>query len=759
MLCPIVCLSCFSQWASEYCLNCLNRYYVILIRSNWANLTVVVSDSSLVLCLVVNQSDTSIVLSVVYLNLPRSTSYFKSLLVVVLAILWLQVCVSDADNEVWFQTIDSHIHILVTCKSICCCPSVTSRIEVCCVNIIVQLVVLPRVLHEILCSLSCRHNLSQTYIDCVNCHVLTILDSTSSSCTVSPLCQVTSSNRELSELNLAVICSRITIFVLSVFYVSVDLNTVNNYLNSSRKSTTILQATSDWQPTCLHSLLTSSNEVTSNTSSCRLCTNKYTEWTTILLYESTIIVDSEDTELNFITNLTVNLNVESINTKTMFNCNNLVKTLIIIWLPSVQLRRARLISVLVITYNIETIYVRQILEANQYVLAVSSVNKFRNTSSTSIRLDWRNSLPILRLSLNLYVTKISCTCIIICTLYSQVVCWNNITACSISYSLSLASSVVYCNCIKNILTVFSSLWNIRWLYTILQLNLNSPKTSLRCTGKKLVIFLYVNNLNQLIQVVTLWVDQLDHIRSNLSVNRVDTNQELRWEVDRSILYVWLLRICAMLTLLIIHLLSTECIVCTNCTCLEPEITLTIPCWVMAKVPRTHQANLSYSSIQSVDTTLVTINNLSQVSDAIRSSLVDNLSQRIQRTLELSSCYVRLSVQSQFLQLIIQTCNLCQSCVGRILSSSSSCSSIRSSCSSIRSSCSSVSSISKSLSYISTILSSECLYCGNLCGVGTSLCQSLLSLCSCVLCRCSCIGNLSFQCLYVRRKSSLVDLFL
>ena len=162
---------------------------------------------------------------------------------------------------------------------------------------------------------------------------------------------------------------------------------------------------------------------------------------------------------------------------------------------------------------------------------------------------------------------------------------------------------------------------------------------------------------------------------------------------------------------------------------------------MWPVERTHQANLSYSSIQSVDTTLVTINNLSQVSDAIRSSLVDNLSQRIQRILELSSCYVRLSVQSQFLQLLIQTCNLCQSCVGRILSSSSSCSSIRSSCSSVSSISSSVSSISssvssisKSLSYISTILSSECLYCGNLCGVGTSLCQSLLSLCSCVLCR-------------------------
>ena len=216
----------------------------------------------------------------------------------------------------------------------------------------------------------------------------------------------------------------------------------------------------------------------------------------------------------------------------------------------------------------------------------------------------------------------------------------------------------------------------------------------------------------------------------------------------------------MLTFLIILLLSTECIVCTNCTCLEPEITVTIPhCVTVSVVPRTHQANLSYSSIQSVDTTLVTINNLSQVSDAIRSSLVDNLRQRIQRSLELSSCYVRLSAQSQFLQLIIQTCNLCQSCVGRILSSSSSCSSIRSSCSSVRSSCSSISSISKSLSYISTILGSEVLYFGNVCGVGTSLCQSLLSLCSCVLCRCSSIVYLSSQCLYVRRKSSLVDLFL
>ena len=175
-----------------------------------------------------------------------------------------------------------------------------------------------------------------------------------------------------------------TLIVLSVFYVSFDINIVNSYPNSRRKSSTILQATRDWQPTCLHSLLTSSNEVTSNTSSCRLCTNIYTEWTTILLYESTIIVDSEDTELNFITNLTVDLNVESTNTSTIFNRNNLVKALIFIRLPSVQLRSARRCSVLVITYNIETIYVRQILEANQYVLAVSSVNRI---SSTSIRLE------------------------------------------------------------------------------------------------------------------------------------------------------------------------------------------------------------------------------------------------------------------------------------------------------------------------------------------------------------------------------------
>ena len=301
------------------------------------------------------------------------------------------------------------------------------------------------------------------------------------------------------------------------------------------------------------------------------------------------------------------------------------------------------------------------------------------------------------------------------------------------YCLSLRSSVVYTDSIYNLLGVSASCYCLVQFVSCQQwLNGNLPQTCVvaRTTSEQLVKLLHLCDLEHVVEVVALRVEELDHVWSHSSVGWAYADDHLVCETKLLVLCICHSRSSAVLATQVVLLFLTEYDILAYCTALynQVEVVFEISFLVVLRIcsrERTYQAYVGHCCIESVDTALVAVYYGCQLGDAVAGSLVDHVSQRVERSLELSSGHVSLCACSQSLQLAVQTGDLVESHVGRVLSGLGS-------LGSSLSVGSSVGSIGQSGSHLGTVLCSESLHRGNLCGVGAGLGQSLLSLGSCVL---------------------------
>ncbi len=123
-----------------------------------------------------------------------------------------------------------------------------------------------------------------------------------------------------------------------------------------------------------------------------------------------------------------------------------------------------------------------------------------------------------------------------------------------------------------------------------------------CIGHVVVVLLHLGDVEQVVESLALGVHELHHILGDVGVHWVHSYEEVLCEADLVTLLVGVGRSSAVLTLLVVDFLLTECVgilnrICAvwlHCTIVERQIT------VKAIIPRNHEAHAGNGRIQLVD---------------------------------------------------------------------------------------------------------------------------------------------------------------
>ena len=425
-----------------------------------------------------------------------------------------------------------------------------------------------------------------------------------------------------------------TLIVCCILYSEINRLTINYCCEVRSQTYTILKSTCDRQPSCCIVANCCNIDATSYRSLVLLLTNINNEAVTSRRNKSTIIVDCEDTETDLVTNLTL-VDIYSKNT-TFVSLYNLTKTCVLIVIPSVDSRCTTLrVYVVIITYYIEVLNLILIsweVNVNLLIVFCRNLSTTKITSSLLVLVQC-NGMVITHCCLwpDLNILK-TCCCSEVCRLlYGQIVCRGYITILSILFSCGILDS----HCIENMIVLVCTsttnlLLNLICSNASLNLYRNSPKTrSSRCTAQQCVETLWSTKLENVAQVTTLRVNQLDScILCKLSVCWIYTYYDWSFIIERSTLLVCLLiaSLCNYSTSVIL-LTLTESKISSNIVSHELQISLTVKniipftAFICIKVIATNQANLSYHSCVLTDDVLQLVLDVSNLSSETEFSVI------------------------------------------------------------------------------------------------------------------------------------------